>query len=114
MKDEGVSAATIWSAAQEIATGNFEADLGGLLFKKRIPRQSEGKRSGYRVLVGFRKQGCSRVVFLYAFGKNQRTNITANEKKALQLVAKAFMDCTDKQLEELLANNDYSEVLNDE
>lgn len=113
-KDERVSAATIWSAAQEIATGNFEADLGGLLFKKRIPRQNEGKRSGYRVLVGFRKQGCSRVVFLYAFGKNQRANITANEKKALQLVAKAFMDCTDKQLEELLANNEYSEVRNDE
>ena len=114
IKDERFSAATIWAAAEEIVAGNVEADLGGLLFKKRISRQGEGKRSGYRVLIGYRKQECNRIVFLYAFGKNQRANITAREKKALQLVTKAFMDCTDVQLGQLLSRKEYLEIRNDE
>lgn len=113
-KDERVPAATIWAVAEEVVAGNVEADLGGLLFKKRIPRQGEGKRSGYRVLVGFQKQGSNRVVFLYAFSKNQQANITTKERKALQLVAQAFLEATSEQLGQLLLKKEYTEIFENE
>ncbi|KZK75221.1 MAG: hypothetical protein A3K90_04155 [Pelodictyon luteolum] len=113
-KDERVPAATIWAVAEEVVAGNVEADLGGLLFKKRIPRQGEGKRSGYRVLVGFQKQGSNRVVFLYAFSKNQQANITTKERKALQLVAQAFLEATNDQLGQLLLKKEYTEIFENE
>lgn len=113
-KDERVPAATIWAVAEEVVAGNVEADLGGLLFKKRIPRQGEGKRSGYRVLVGVRKQGSNRVVFLYAFSKNQQANITTKEKKALQLLAQAFLEATNEQLGQLLLKKEYTEIFENE
>ncbi|ABB23717.1 type II toxin-antitoxin system RelE/ParE family toxin [Pelodictyon luteolum] len=113
-KDERVPAATIWAVAEEVVAGNVEADLGGLLFKKRIPRQGEGKRSGYRVLVGFQKQGSNRVVFLYAFSKNQQANITTKERKALQLVAQAFLEATSEQLGQLLLKKEYMEIFENE
>ncbi|HEX4045911.1 MAG TPA: type II toxin-antitoxin system RelE/ParE family toxin [Gammaproteobacteria bacterium] len=34
-------------AIQQINTGLFEANLGGWLYKKRIARKGQGKRSSY-------------------------------------------------------------------
>jgi hypothetical protein len=34
-----------------MAEGLYDADLGGGLFKKRIARPGQGKRSGFRTLV---------------------------------------------------------------
>ena len=40
---EGIEDNTLWVAAEEIINGHVEADLGGCLYKKRLPRR--GKRS---------------------------------------------------------------------
>ena len=50
-------------AAAEIVAGQVDADLGGGLFKKRLARQGGGKRSGYRVLIGYKKPKTERIVF---------------------------------------------------
>ncbi|TCD46840.1 type II toxin-antitoxin system RelE/ParE family toxin [Chlorobium sp. N1] len=107
---EGVSDDTLWTAAKDVALGYVEADLGKCLFKKRIARQNVGKSKGFRVLVGYRKPDSSRVVFLYAFAKNERSSITQKEKKALQLVAREFVDATDEQIAELLSSKEYREI----
>jgi hypothetical protein len=44
--------AALLRAATEVVAGQLEADLGGGLFKKRLPREGNGKRGGYRVLIG--------------------------------------------------------------
>jgi hypothetical protein len=41
-------------AATEAFAGQYDADLGGYLFKKRIARQDGGKSGGYRTILGFR------------------------------------------------------------
>ncbi len=35
---EGISDAALLNAAEEVASGKIDADLGGCLFKKRLPR----------------------------------------------------------------------------
>jgi hypothetical protein len=108
---EGISDATLFKAAEEITTGKVEAVLGGYLFKKRLPRSGGGKRGGYRVVVGYKRPKDERIVFLYAFAKNDRANMSAKEEAALSLVAESFVSATDAQIQELLAAGSIWEVL---
>ena len=107
---EGISDAVLLDAAKEIATGMVEADLGGCLFKKRLPRAGAGKRGGYRVVVGYRKPNTERIIFLYSFAKNEKTNISVKEEAALSLAAESFVSTADKQVQELLATGSIWEV----
>ncbi|MBI5593046.1 MAG: type II toxin-antitoxin system RelE/ParE family toxin [Deltaproteobacteria bacterium] len=108
---EGISDAALLNAAAEIITGKVEADLGGCLFKKRLPRTGEGKSGGYRVVVGYRKHNTERIIFLYAFAKNDRASMSAKEEGALSLAAESFISAGDKQVQELLAIGSIWEVL---
>ena len=107
---EGISDAVLLDAAKKIATGMVEADLGGCLFKKRLPQAGAGKRGGYRVVVGYRKPNTERIIFLYSFAKNEKTNISVKEEAALSLAAESFVSTADKQVQELLATGSIWEV----
>lgn len=109
-RKEGVSDATLLNAAEEVASGNTDADLGGCLFKKRLPRAGAGKRGGYRVVVGYKRSDTERIIFLYAFAKNDKTNISAKEEAALSLTAQSFVTTTDNHVQELLATGSIWEV----
>lgn len=110
-RGEDISDAILLDAAAEIAAGKVEADLGGCLFKKRLPRTGGGKRGGYRVIVGYRRPNTERIIFLYAFSKNEKANISAQEEAALSLAAESFVSAADKQIQELLATGSIWEVL---
>jgi hypothetical protein len=110
-RGEGISDAVLFNAAAEIATGKIEADLGGCLYKKRLPRIGGGKSGGYRVVVGYRKQNAERIIFLYAFAKNDKANMSAKEEAVLSLTAESFISTDDKQVQELLAVGSIWEVL---
>ena len=107
---EGISDADLINAAEEIVLGKVDADLGGCLFKKRLPRAGEGKRGGYRVVVGYKRPNTERIVFLYAFAKNDKTNISVKEEAALSLAAQSFVATTDNHVQELLATGSIWEV----
>lgn len=49
-------------------------------------------------------------IFLYAFAKNVRANISDKEKEALSLVAEAFISATDEQVASLLKEGSIVEV----
>ncbi len=110
-RKEGVSDAVLLDAAEEIAAGKVEADLGGCLFKMRLPRQGAGKSGGYRVLVGYRRPNAERIIFLYAFAKSDKANISAREEAALSLAAEAFISMAEGKLQELLADGSIWEVV---
>lgn len=100
---EAISDADLCQAATEAFAGQYDADLGGYLFKKRIARQDAGKSGGYRTILGFRKSDSKRIFFLYGFPKNVRANITTKERSALGANASALVDTTDRQIDELKA-----------
>ena len=80
------------------------ADLGGNLYKIRVKRAGGGKSSGFRTIVAYRKD--DKAVFLYGFGKNEKSNISKTElhyfKKLgsdlLALEAKQVIDSIEKQI----------------
>ena len=110
VRTENVPDSALGRAAEEIVAGQVEADLGGCLFKKRLAREGGGKRRGYRVVVGYKKPNSDRIVFLYAFGKNARANISDKEREALSLVAEAFVAATEAQVSLLLQEGAIVEV----
>jgi hypothetical protein len=73
-------------------------------------RAGGGKRGGYRVVVGYKRPNAERIIFLYAFAKSDKTNISAREEAALSLVAESFVSTADKQVQELLAAGSIWEV----
>jgi hypothetical protein len=107
---EGVADVALFHAAEEIAAGKVEANLGGCLFKKRMPRAGAGKRGGYRVLVGYKRPNADRIIFLYAFAKSEKDTISDREEVALSIVADSFVSSSEEHVAELLDANLIWEV----
>lgn len=107
---EGVADVALFHAAEEIAAGKVEANLGGCLFKKRMPRAGAGKRGGYRVLVGYKRPNADRIIFLYAFAKSEKDTISDREEVALSIVADSFISSSEEHVAELLEANLIWEV----
>ena len=105
-----IADAVLLNAAQEIAVGQVEASLGGCLYKKRPPCPGREKSGGYRVVVGYKRPNDERLIFLYAFAKSKKANMSAREEAALSLVAESFVLTDDKQLQNLLAAGSVWEV----
>jgi hypothetical protein len=91
----------LMQAAKEAFAGQVDGDLGGFLFKKRIARAGGGKSGGFRTIICFRKANSERIFFLHGFPKNEKDNISLREEKALKLLAKALVDLTNAQLDDL-------------
>jgi len=92
----------------EIEYGQYEADLGGYLYKKRIALGSKGKSGGIRTIVAFRRD--DKAIFVYGFSKNQRTNITSGELAAIKKLGKIYFAYTDEQIEAVIKMKEFVEV----
>lgn len=92
--------AVLCKAVKEMEDGLIDANLGGLLYKKRVARPSAGKRGGYRTLLSARIG--DRYVFLHGFPKSDKANITQDEKKALQYAGKVFLELSPGNLAKAL------------
>ena len=105
---ERLSDATLRRAIGNVETGLIDADLGGGLVKQRLPRAGRGKSGGYRTVIAFRRG--DRAVFLYGFGKNERSNIDDDELDEFRRVARGFLDLTAQQIARLVADGELTEV----
>ena len=95
-RSEGLSDDSLRKAALEIEDGLVNARLGGFLIKKRVRAPGRGKSGGYRTIVAHRQN--DRLVFLHGFAKNEKDNITKNEKEALHKLGDEYMGFRDAQL----------------
>jgi hypothetical protein len=100
-RKERLSDDDLLQAADEISKGQFEADLGGLIIKKRVRRQGGGKSGGYRTIVAHRQTASSRLFFLHGFAKNTKADITPRETTALQTNAQVLLGLTAEQIKAL-------------
>lgn len=107
-REEGVTTANLCTAVHEMTAGLYEADLGGGLLKKRIPRSGQGKRGGFRVLIATNK--ASRWVFLFGFPKNERGNIDKREEDALKALAAHILSLTAITIDKTLAAGELMEI----
>jgi len=91
--------------------GQIDADLGGEVIKQRIARRGQGRSSGYRTIILFRRG--TKAFFVYGFPKSQRANIDADERKQFREAAKHVLALAERQLAELLKRGDFIEVKED-
>ncbi|MGD9153512.1 MAG: type II toxin-antitoxin system RelE/ParE family toxin [Gammaproteobacteria bacterium] len=96
-------------AVAEIQEGQYEANLGGFLYKKRIALDGKGKRGGARTIVAF-KRG-DKAFFVYGFAKNAKANIAAHEKDIYKNLAKVLLSYDNKQIGYAIENKELIEVI---
>ncbi len=106
--EKGLCENDLKTAAKEITEGNYEANLGGNIYKKRISNSlSKGKSGGSRLIVAYKNE--HHLFFMYAFNKNEKTDISDKEKAALKARAKIYFGMNDKEIKRaLLAKVFYS------
>jgi hypothetical protein len=100
------------AAVEEVTRGLIDADLGGRVFKKRIPVAGRGKRGGARTIVGSNLQ--DRWFFLFGFEKKERETIDVRELGALQVIATALLAMEPKLLEKAVAEGELEEICREE
>jgi hypothetical protein len=91
--------------------GRIDADLGGQVIKQRVARPGQGKRGGFRVLIGF---GQDRAIYLFAFAKNERENISHGELLTLREIAATFLKASKEEIARALVGGTLIEVHYDE
>ena len=107
-----ISDKALLKAIAEMAAGLIDVDLGGSVYKKRVPLPGRGKRGGARVLVATRHT--NRWFLLYGFGKNEQANIDDRELAALQKLASALLSMTSAQLERAVTEAELVEITDEE
>jgi hypothetical protein len=87
-RQHGIDDASLVAAVENAMRGLVDADLGGHIIKQRVARSGQGKRGGFRMLVGIR---ADRAIFLFGFAKNERENIDDDQLRTLrEIVASWF------------------------
>jgi len=86
----------------------IDADLGGFVIKKRIGTRGRGKSGSVRTLLAFRLD--DKAFFIYGFSKNERSNVSQKELKALKLLATELLGYKNAALEQAVKAGELIEV----
>jgi hypothetical protein len=100
------------AAVEEMESGLIDARLGGHVVKKRVALPGRGKRGSSRTLVVY--QQADKAFFVYGFAKNERTNISDKELKALKLLATELLGYTKQALAKAIKAGELIEVYEDD
>ena len=100
------------TAVCEMTKGLIDTDLGGGVVKKRVGLAGRGKRGGARILVATNRD--SRWFFVFGFEKSERSNISAEEKEALQTLARDLLLRTDQELDAEVIDGALQEICHDQ
>ncbi|WP_333807197.1 type II toxin-antitoxin system RelE/ParE family toxin [Phenylobacterium sp.] len=107
-----LKSADLLDAAKAVASGQWDADLGGGVFKQRIARDGGGKSGGFRTIILFKVGGHS--FFVHGFAKNEKANISPKELKALKALAATFLALDLSALETAKSAGEIAEVTIDD
>jgi hypothetical protein len=107
-RKEKIADSELRDAVQAIESGKADADLGSHVYKYRIPRPSEGKSGGYRVIVFFKKD--DKAFLVHGFAKKDVDNISDKELRQFKEVAKKYLSFNEDQIKERLKNKDLQEI----
>jgi len=92
----------------EAVTGEFDADLGGGVFKFRLAREGEGTSGGARAIVAM-KIGL-RVVLMYGYEKKDLANIKSDELRAYRKAAKVYLGYSGDQMTAIVREKALLEI----
>lgn len=95
-------------AVDEISRGLVDANLGGGIIKKRVAVEGRGKRGGARTILAFK---VSRIAFfIYGYAKNEKSDLTPTEEKALKMLAKSYFSLSETDLAKAVTKGQLIEI----
>ena len=100
------------TAILEVEKGLMGDKLGNGVYKKRVGLHGKGKRGSHRVII-LMKVG-DKAIFAHGFSKGEKSNITKKELDGFKVMAEAFLNLNDEQLNTLIINNSLVEVFQHE
>jgi hypothetical protein len=107
-KEVDLEDGSLLKAVEEMESGLFDANLGGNVYKKRVPIGHRGKSGGARTILGFKLR--DKAFFIYGFAKNRKENITKKEEDALKALAKEYFRYDEKQINRAIKVGELVEV----
>ncbi|MCF6777886.1 type II toxin-antitoxin system RelE/ParE family toxin [Thiotrichales bacterium 19X7-9] len=108
-KKESIEDETLINAAIEVSSGLHDGELGAGCFKKRIAAKGKGKRGGARTILSYKVD--DRVIYIYAYAKNEKENLTPQEQKVLKAYSKdVLMKLNNKDIDLLISKGEIKEV----
>ncbi len=105
---EGIIDEELCEAVYQAERGLIDADLGGGVIKQRLAREGQGKSSGFRSILLFRRG--SKAFFVYGFAKSDRDNIRRDELKAFRKLAGEMLTLDDEALAVAMRNGTIMEI----
>jgi hypothetical protein len=105
---ENIDDKTLKNIVDQLEKGQFNANLGGGVYKQRISRDGAGKSGGYRVIIFFKKDTLT--FFVYGFAKSNLSNISESELKDFKKLAKYMLSMTNEQIDIEIKAGRYIEI----
>ncbi len=93
---------------KELEFGNFEANLGGHIYKKRIRFQGQGKSGSGRTIICYKRE--DKAIFVHGFSKNEKPNLSPKELNVFKEMAKVLLGLSPDAIEAAIKNGDFIEV----
>lgn len=104
----GLESEALLEAARSVLSGQWDADLGGGVFKQRVARAGGGKSGGFRTLLAFRAGGSC--FFVYGFAKNAKANLTMKELAVVKATAAILLNYSEDGLAHAVAQGELVEL----
>ena len=96
------------NALNEVKDGNYEANLGGHIIKKRIRFQGKGKSGRGRTIICYKH--ADKAFFIHGFAKNEKANLSSKELHAFKELAKVLLSLTNEKLDIAIKKRNFIEV----
>ena len=110
-RTQNIADAKPCEAVQRAEDGLIDADLGDGVIKQRVARAGQGRRSGFRTLIAYRRG--KRAVFIHGFAKKDRGNIQRDEESQLKMLAAPALSLEEELVHVALETNKWREVVCD-
>jgi len=107
-KKQKIPNGALGTTLNELVQGNYDANLGGHLYKKRIRFPGQGKSSSGRTIIVYKKG--DRAIFIHGFAKNEKANLSRKELLLFKEFAKILLRFSGKSLQVAIENSDLLEV----
>ncbi len=95
-------------ALAELRSGNFEAALGGNIYKKRIRFRGQGKSGSGRTVICYKKG--DKAIFIHGFAKNEKSNLSKKELIVFKELSKILLGLSSKKIKTAIENGDLIKV----
>jgi hypothetical protein len=108
VSNQNIALTGLFEAIEEVESGNFDANLGGHLYKKRIRFDGQGKSGSGRTIICYKKG--NRAIFIHGFAKNEKSNLSKKELNAFKELSKILLGFSEKEIALAVENGNFIEV----